>query len=68
MFFRTSLIPRDLIIEADSEEDFKEICRRVTIEHLVFSWESLSIEKFQKELKSRHVFLKKQKSLKKIKY
>jgi predicted dinucleotide-utilizing enzyme len=67
MYFTASLIPRDLVIEADSEQDFKEICKRITIEHLVYSWGTLSKEKFVNELKSRHIFLKKQRPVKKSK-
>jgi len=58
MYFITSLIPRDLVIEADTEKEFKERCKHITIEHLVFSWKKMSKEDFKKEMKERHVFLK----------
>jgi len=58
LYFNTSLVPSDLIIEADSEKEFKEKCKRITIEHLVFSWKQMSKEDFKNEMKERHVFLK----------
>jgi len=58
MYFNASLVPRDLIIEADNEQEFKERCKRISIEHLVFSWKQISKEDFKKEMKERHVFVK----------
>jgi len=58
LYFTASLVPRDLIIEADSEKEFEERCKKITIEHLVFSSKQISREDYKKEMKERHVFLK----------
>ncbi len=58
MYFTASLVPRDLIIEADSQKDFEEKCKRITIEHLVFSSKQISEKDYKNEMKERHVFLK----------
>ena len=58
VFFNVSLVPRDLVIEAESEADFKERCKHIPIEHLVFSWKQMSKKDFKNELKTRRVFLK----------
>lgn len=58
MFFEVSLIPKDLIIEAENEEELKEILKKITIENLVFSSPRINKEKFDKILKERYIYLK----------
>lgn len=58
MFFEVSLVPKDIIIEADNEKELQEIFKRISIEKLVFSYPRISKEKFDHIMKSRHIYLK----------
>lgn len=58
MYFEVSLVPKDLIIEAENEEELKEMFKKITIENLIFSYPRISKEKFEKILKQRHIYLK----------
>lgn len=58
MYFQISLVPRDLIIEAENEYELKDKIKKITIENLVFSSGRITKEKFKEELESRYVYLK----------
>ena len=58
MYFEVSLVPNDLIIEAENEDELKEIFKRITIEKLVFSYPRISKEKLTNVLHQRHIYLK----------
>jgi len=58
LFFTASLVPKDLIIEADSEEDFQEKLKRITIKDLVFTWTQMNKEDFKREMRSRYIYMK----------
>lgn len=58
MFFRISLVPQDLIIEAENENELKEKTKRITIENLVWKTVRLNKEDLKKELKSRYIYMK----------
>lgn len=58
MYFTASLVPKDIIIEADSEEDFQEKLKRITIKDLVFTWGKMSKEDFKREMRSRYIYVK----------
>lgn len=58
MYFEASLTPQEIIIEADTEEEFKEKIKRIPIEKFIFKHNRISKEKLEKELQDRNVFLK----------
>ncbi len=58
MYFQISLVPRDLIIEAENEDELKDKIKKITIENLVFSSGRITKEKFKEEMESRYVYLK----------
>ena len=58
MYFQISLVPRDLIIEAENEYELKDKIKKITIENLVFSSGRITKEKFKEEMESRYVYLK----------
>jgi len=58
LYFQVSLVPKDLIIEADDEDELKELFKKITIKDIVWSYPRLSKEKFKEEMKSRYVYLK----------
>lgn len=58
MYFQISLVPRDLIIEAENEDELKDKIKKITIENLIFSYPRITKEKFKEEMESRYVYLK----------
>ena len=58
MFFRISLVPRDLIIEAENENELKEKTKRITIGNLVWKTVRLNKEDLKKEMRSRYIYMK----------
>lgn len=58
MFFRISLVPQDLIIEAENENELKEKTKRITVENLVWKTVRINKEDLKKELKSRYIYMK----------
>ena len=51
-------MPRDLIIEAENEDELKDKTKKITIENLVFSSARITKERFKEEMESRYVYLK----------
>ena len=58
VFFRISLVPQDLIIEAENENELQEKTKRITVENLVWKTVRLNKEDLKKELKSRYIYTK----------
>jgi len=58
LFFRISLVPQDLIIEAEDENELKEKTKRITVENLVWKTVRINKEDLKKELKSRYIYMK----------
>ena len=58
MFFEVALVPKDLIIEAENEDELKKITKRITIENLVWKTVRINKEDLKKELKSRYIYMK----------
>lgn len=58
MFFRISLVPQDLIVEAENENELKEKTKRITVENLVWKTVRLNKEDFKKEMRSRYIYMK----------
>lgn len=58
MFFEVALVPKDLIIEAENEDELKKITKRITIESLIWTTSRINKDKFKVEMKSRFVYLK----------
>jgi len=58
VFFRISLVPQDLIIEAENENELQEKTKRITIDNLVWKTVRLNKEDLKKELKSRYIYTK----------
>lgn len=58
MFFRVSLVPQDLIIEAENENALKEKTKRIPIDNLV--WKTIRINKkdLKNEMRSRYIYTK----------
>jgi hypothetical protein len=59
-FYEVSLVPKDLIIEAEDDDDLKAITKRITIEKVIWSTTKMNKDRFKDEMRSRYVYLKEQ--------
>ena len=58
MYFEASLTPEKIIIEAETEEEFKEKIKKIPIENFIFQFIKINKDQLKNELEDRHVFLK----------
>ena len=60
MHYEISLVPKDLIVEANSEEDLKERLKHISVDGLVFSYKAINKDDLRRILKERHIYPKSQ--------